>query len=337
MSPKLKDFLSSFGIMLAGVLLLFFSSIFVASDNKLAVLQFPASGRRVAQVGGDITPDNLPKSKPIKPVARNTDTYPNPLTAISVIVLDTKTKNVLFKKNDQAIRPLASITKLMTAMVLLDLSPNWSAAATIASGDVAGDHHVKEGETFTLEDLWHAALIGSSNTAINALVRSTGKTIEQFVMLMNQKAKDLHFDSAVFDEPTGLSGKNTATVFDTAKLLIDAMKFEKIYSVVQMGDYYIRPFGTGKARQIWTTNWLLTNWVPNTFKAENIAGKTGYIEDSGYNFVVNLSDDKQHTITVAILGAATNEERFSEARDIAYWVFNQYLWPDQEGYDELVE
>ena len=337
MSPKLKDFLSSFGMMLAGVLLLFFSSVFVSSDKKLDFLHFPTSGKRLVQVGGDVTPDNLPKSRPVKPVAKNNGTYPNPLTAISAIALDTKTKTILFKKNEATLRPLASISKLMSAMVLLDLSPNWNSVATIKDSDVAGDHLVTAGETFSLDDLWHAGLIGSSNTAINALVRSTGKTVEEFVALMNQKAKDLHFDSMVFDEPTGLSSKNEATVLDTAKMLIDALKFEKIYSVVQMGDYYIRPIQTGKARQIWTTNWLLTNWVPNTFKVENIAGKTGYIEDSGYNFVVNLTDNNNHTITVAILGAATNEERFSEARDVATWVFNQYLWPDQEGYHDLVE
>jgi D-alanyl-D-alanine endopeptidase (penicillin-binding protein 7) len=225
----------------------------------------------------------------------------------------------------------------MSVMVLLDLSPNWNAVATVTEADLDADHHVEVGETFILDDLWHVALIGSSNTAINALVRSTGLTTEQFVLKMNQKAQELRLKSAFFDEPTGLSDKNVASALDTARMLIDALKFEKIYDTVQMGEYYIHPLESKKARRIWTTNWLLTNWVPNNFKVENIAGKTGYIDSSGYNFAVSLGDDKQHNITTVILGAATNEERFSEARDLAQWTFDHYAWPDQDGYEGLVE
>lgn len=337
MSTKITDFLSSFGIMLAGVFLLFFSSVYFASDKSLSFLQLPTSGKRTTMVGGDISLDNLPVSKPIVPLAKNTEMFNGSLSAISAIVLDTKTKTILFKKNIDEIRPLASITKLMAVMVLLDLSPNWNASATITEGDLAGDHHVEVGETFTLDDLWHAALIGSSNTAINALVRSTGLTTEQFVLKMNQKAQALRLGSAFFDEPTGLSDKNVASVSDTARMLIDALKFEKIYDTVQIGEYYIRPLESKKARRIWTTNWLLTNWVPNNFKVENIAGKTGYIDSSRYNFAVTLGDDKQHNIAVVVFGATTNEERFSEARDLAQWTFDHYIWPDQDGYDELVE
>ncbi len=324
-------------MMLAGVFLLFFSSVYFASDQKLSFLQLPTSGKRMAVVGGDISIDNLPVSKPVVPLSKNTETFRGPLTAVSAMVLDTKTKTVLFKKNANEVRPLASITKLMSVMVLLDLSPNWNASATITEDDLAGDHHVEVGETFSLDDLWHTALIGSSNTAINALVRSTKLTTEEFVLKMNQKAKALRLGSAFFDEPTGLSDKNVASALDTARLLIDALKFEKIYTTVQTGEYYIRPLESKKARRIWTTNWLLTNWVPNNFKVENIAGKTGYIDNSGYNFAVSLGDDKQHNISVVIMGAATNEERFSEARDLAQWTFNHYLWPDQDGYDGLVE
>ena len=337
MSTKITDFLSSFGMMLAGVFLLFFSSVYFSSDKNLSFLHLPTSGKRTATVGGDIAIDNLPVSKPIVPLPKNTGMFNSPLTAVSAIVLDTKTKTVLFKKNTDEVRPLASITKLMSVMVLLDLSPNWNAVATVTEADLDADHHVEVGETFSLDDLWHVALIGSSNTAINALVRSTGLTTEQFVLKMNQKAQELRLKSAFFDEPTGLSDKNVASALDTARMLIDALKFEKIYDTVQMGEYYIHPLESKKARRIWTTNWLLTNWVPNNFKVENIAGKTGYIDSSGYNFAVSLGDDKDHNITVVILGAATNEERFSEARDLAQWTFDHYLWPDQDGYDGLVE
>ena len=336
MPNKVTDFLSSFGIMLAGVFLLFFSSIYFASGNNFSFLQFPTSGNRV-YAGGDVYFENLPVSKPAVPLAKDKVNFSGSSTAASAIVVDTKTKTILFSKNTGEARPLASITKLMTAMVLLDLPINWTSTTVIMDDDVAGDHHVSVGEKFTLEDLWHVALIGSSNTSINALVRSTGMTKDQFVVLMNAKAKDLRLFSARFDEPTGLSDKNVANALDTAKLLIDALKFDKIYTTVQTGEYYAHPLNSDKPRRIWTTNWLLTNWIPNNFKVENIAGKTGYIDDSGYNFVVSLTNEKKHSITVVVFGAATNEDRFSEARDLAQWTFGHYLWPDDPGYENLAE
>lgn len=336
MSNKITDFLSSFGIMLAGVFLLFFSSVYFSSENNFSFLKFPASGKR-AQAAGDARLENLPVSKPAVPLPKNKSDFAGSSTAASAIVVDTKTKEVLFSKNTDEVRPLASITKLMTAMVLIDLPINWSSTTIISEADMEGDHHVNVGEQFTLEDLWHVALIGSSNTAVNALVRSTGMTKAQFVALMNAKAKELRLFSARFDEPTGLSDKNMANALDTARLLIDALKFDKIYTTVQTGEYYAHPLSGEKARRIWTTNWLLTNWIPNHFKVEDIAGKTGYIDDSGYNFVVNLTNDKKHSITVVVFGASTNEGRFSEARDLAEWSFDHYLWPTDSGYESLSE
>ena len=336
LNGKLVNFLSSFGMMLAGVFLLFFSSIYFASGSDVSFLQFPASGKRVS-VGGDISLDNFPVSRPAVPLAKNKNSFSAAITAASAIVVDAKTKTILFSKNSGEVRPLASITKLMTAMVLLDLPINWASTTVISEADISGDHHVKTGEKFSLEDLWNVGLIGSSNTAINALVRSAGLTAEKFVDLMNEKAKELRLFSARFSEPTGLSGKNMANALDTAKLLIDALRFDKIYTTVQTGEYYARPLNGNKPRRIWTTNWLLTNWVPNHFKMENIAGKTGYIDDSGYNFVVSLSNEKKRAITVVIFGAASNEARFSEARDLAEWTFANFLWPDDVGYENLAE
>ena len=336
MLSKFTDFLSSIGMMLAGVFLLFFSSVYFGVDHNISFAQFPSSGKRQA-VGGDIQIENLPISRPSVPLKTSENAaFTAPLTAVSAIVMDTKTKTILFNKNASEVRSLASITKLATAMVLLDLPIKWEASTVIIDSDIEGDHHVEVGEKFTLEDLWHVALIGSSNSAINALVRNSGMSREEFINLMNQKVKDLRLSSIRFAEPTGLSEKNKATAIDTAKLLIDALKFDKIFTTVQIPEYYAHPFG-GKARRIWTTNWLLTDWVPNTFKVENIAGKTGYIEDSGYNFAVSLTNDKKHTITVVVLGTASNEARFSEARDLASWTFANYVWPDDEGYDQLVE
>jgi len=251
--------------------------------------------------------------------------------------VDDKTNTVLFKKNIEEIRPLASITKLMSALVLADLPIDWATTTVISEDDSDGSsHHLNVGEKFTLEDLWHVALIGSSNSAINTLVRSSGLSTAEFVARMNKKAADIDF-SFHFVEPTGLNSGNVASALGVARLLKEALKVEKIYRTLQIGEYYAQPLGDPKSRRVWSTDWLLTNWIPSTFTPEEIVGKTGYIAESGYNFTVRLTDGHSHAVRAVILGSGTNESRFSEARDLAEWAFGHYLWPDQEGYDKLVE
>ena len=118
-----------------------------------------------------------------------------------------------------------------------------------------------------------------------------------------------------------------ANALDTAKLLRDAVRFEKIFSALQTAEYYAKPIDSGKSKRVWSTNWLLTNWIPNNFKAEDIAGKTGFINDSMYNFVVSLTNPDKNTAIIVVMGANSNEERFSEALDLALWAFDNFTWP----------
>ena len=240
-----------------------------------------------AVLGGDISL-TLPSSHPITPVVKNKDKYDDELTAKSALVIDEKTRRVLYSHQADKIRPLASITKLMSAIVLLDLSLDWPATTTITEADGNGDQHVQLGEEYTLEDLWQAALIGSSNRAIRALVRISDASDDGFNILLDKKAKELDLQSLKFFEPTGLSEKNIGKAEDVANLLKEAMRFDKIYTSLQIGEQYIQPLNKEKLRRIWSTNWLLTNWIPNDFAVKNMVGKTGYISESGYNFVVSL-------------------------------------------------
>lgn len=336
MSKKLFDFISSFGMMLVGVFLLFASTVSFSPAGR-QWLKLPASNPRQL-IGGDAIAENLPVSHPSVPLQNNKDNFIGTLTAQSVLVIDDKTDTILFEKNSDAVRPLASVTKLMSALVLLDLPIQWSTTTEIfETDDVGSSHIINAGEKFTADDLWHVGLIGSSNSAINALVRISGLTPTQFAARMNRKARDLQLTSAHFVEATGLNAGNVANVHDTAKLLKNALQQDKIFKAVQVGEYYAHPLGKNKPRRVWSTDWLLTKWVPSNFAAAQIAGKTGFINESNYNFAVRLSDNNSHAVRVVILGASTNENRFSEARDLATWVFANYLWPDQAGYEKLAE
>lgn len=335
MTKKVFDFLSSFGMVILGVSLLFIFTVSFSSSDKNRSYQFPRSHPRVA--GGDIYTEP-PMAQPQIPLAKDAGVAPVTTTAFSAFVEDEQTGTVLYQKNSDEVRPLASITKIMAMMVFLDLPIKWSATTTVLESDCDNSsHQLTAGEIYTLADLWNAALVGSSNSAVRALARSSGLTEEYFVGRMNQKAKDLNLSTLHFVEPTGLDSDNVGSAKDTAQMLKEALKFEKISQALQIGEYYLHPLNSAKPKRVWSTNWLLTKWIPNDFDTKDICGKTGFINDARYNFVVRVGDKTGHRVIAVVMGAATNEARFSEARDLANWAFEHYLWPDETGYESLAE
>jgi len=331
MSGKLFDFLSSFGLMIAGVGLTFCFTLSFPALQRTPVFVFPESGP--SQMVVNSGPKELPKSQPVFPVAKNTEPYTATLTAYAAVVLDERTGRTLYEKNALEQRPLASMTKLMSALVLLDLSPSWTATATVTEADNdTSSHIVNVGETYHLSDLWLAALVGSSNSAVRTLIRSLGVSQEEFVARMNDKARRLGLSSLLFVDPTGLNSGNIGGAMDAARLLSVAIKKEKIADALRRPEITLRPLNKKDTHRIWSTNWLLTNWIPNDFDKTKMAGKTGFINDARYNVVVRLVGGSGRPIIAAVLGSETNESRFEEARDLAKWVFRHYLWPGDEGY-----
>ncbi|EKD42840.1 MAG: D-alanyl-D-alanine carboxypeptidase family protein [uncultured bacterium] len=336
MSKNIFDFISSFGIMLIGVCLLFFGSLsYPHVSQKVSFL--PKSKPRIMIVGGDEQLAVLPISHPNVPLKKDQAVVDFPLSSTAVILMDDKTDTILFEKNADVVRPLASITKLMSVLVLLDLNPDWSKVVEITPEVYDNySHFVNIGEKFTMGDLWNVALIGSSNTAINALVSGSGIKREHFITKMNEKAQDLRLRSLRFVEPTGIDERDVGTARDVARLLKYALASDKIFNTLQISEYYAQPFGQ-KPRRIWTTDWLLTKWVPNKFGDLTVAGKTGFIENSKYNFAVRIQNSDKRAIRTVVLGADTMEARFSEARDLATWAFDHYAWPGDSGYDKLAQ
>lgn len=335
MTKKVFDFFSSFGMMLAGICLLFVSSVSIYTTTNA---KLPKSGER-NWLGGDVEQQTLPISHPAVPLVKSDKVdFLDSLTAASALVVNDQTDTILWEKNIEEVRSLASITKLMSALVLLDLPINWSTTTQIINeDDLSSSHAIQVGDEFTAEDLWHIALIGSSNSAVNALVRVSGLSEEDFVKKMNEKAVILRLSSLRFSDPTGLDSGNRGNAKDIIRLLKVALQQDKISSTLQIGEYYAKPLNSKKQRRIWSTDWLLIGWIPSQFKPAQIAGKTGFIGDSGYNFAVRLEDKEGRAVRVLILGASSSETRFTEARDLAEWAFKNYLWPNDDGYNELAE
>jgi D-alanyl-D-alanine endopeptidase (penicillin-binding protein 7) len=338
-TKRFFDFFSSVGVMLLGLGFLVIGPIAVKKVQAYYPnLQFIAAQSGKSLLNTSSSFEQFPSSTPLLPQPKNKEAFPSStLTAVAVVVVDNNTDTILFSKNSAQIRPLASITKLMSALVLADLPLDWSATTTIQRSDLTpDDHHVKLGEEYSLRELRTIGLVGSSNTAINTLVRMSGTSTESFVQLMNNKAQKLHLFSLHFVEPTGLNSKNTGNALEIVRLLKISLLNKDIQSVLHTQGHTIY-LSHKKLRQIWSTNWLLTSWIPHEFLAGHIVGKTGYIQDAGYNFVVRLEDNNEHAIRIAVLGAASNEARFTEARDLGSWIFDHYVWPDQNEYRDLVE
>ncbi|MFH1292170.1 MAG: serine hydrolase [bacterium] len=342
---KILNFILPYFLVLLGVFLVLLTPLSFYSEKNLK-LSFVNIDKRILSansleqpiiMGGDVQALNFPKANPIIPLAKHDRDYDGKLSAVSAVVLDVKSKKVLFSKKEKQVRPLASITKLMSVITLLDFPVKWSATTTIIEEDGHDDNLVEFGETFALEDLWNLALVGSSNKAVNALIRGAGLNIDEFVVLMNKKAQELGLDSLEFSEPTGLSDKNIGNAVDVAGLLQQALRFDKIYTSLQTGEYYAKPCGQDKVRRVWSTNWLLTNWIPNEYGSNCIVGKTGYIPESDFNFVVDLVNENQRQIITVILGASSNEQRYIEARDLSDWIFDKYVWPGDLDYNDMVE
>jgi D-alanyl-D-alanine carboxypeptidase len=277
------------------------------------------------QAGGDLLVDPPEISKPKLPELIGEMAVAEDFTAKSMIVKDGKTGVILFSKDPYVVRPIASITKLMSALIILEKNPDWTKTAVVI-GEDSLDTHMYAGDIYTFQDLWDAALIGSSNKAIKTLANALGWPEEAFVERMKEKAKELGMSNTSFADPTGLGDENMSTASDLSILLDAALAQEKIRESLGKKELNLYSEERAKAHHMWNTNWLLLGWVPHDF-ANFLGGKTGYTAAAGYSFAMQVANDSTHAINVVVLGTEAHEARFTEARDIAKWTFENYRWP----------
>jgi len=328
-SNRWRNFFATFVILsvilAVGLFSSDFSENFFLHGDKFLKNTFPVSVERDAQasVGGDVLV--LPKRN-FSPVLTGELISPDQFTAGSVFVKDLETKTTLYKKNPYEIRPIASITKLMSALVILERNPDWVSSTQVVVDDIP-DTHMYAGDTYTFDELWLAALVGSSNKAILTLSDAVGWPREAFVERMNQKAMELGMNNSRFVDPTGLDAGNVSTASDVVLLLEEALRNEKIKQATLTKEHNLYSNERKQTHHMWSTDWLLLGWIPNHLTGI-LGGKTGYIPDSGYNFVMQTVDDDGHVIDVIVLGANIHEARFTEARDVAQSIFENYTWPE---------
>ncbi len=243
------------------------------------------------------------------------------INAESAIAAETNLSSadkILFNKNEERILPVASITKLMTAVVALE-NYKLSDKITITRDAVAqtgAQGSLKLGDQMSVKDLLFVMLIESSNHAAYALSDAMGE--KRFVFLMNEKAKSLGLENTSFADPTGL-GQNYSTSKDLSKLIEYLIKNYSIITEISRTkemDLY-RLDGTYYGKLV-NTNQLLGE-IP-----EIVGGKTGFTTDAKGCLVlaVKNSQDNDYLIYV-VLGS---EDRFGEMKKIINWVGEAYKW-----------
>ncbi|MEY4980570.1 MAG: hypothetical protein RLZZ352_2840 [Pseudomonadota bacterium] len=266
---------------------------------------------------------SVPGSPPAtNPLTVQDHSAPLPTLSASVaLVVDQDTKEVLFSKNDSAVLPIASITKLMTGLVIADASLPMDEVITLTDDDV--DTHkgsrsrLAVGTTLTRGELMHLALMSSENRAANALGRTFPGGMNRFVSLMNSKARELGMQDTRFVDPTGLFSENRSSARDLATLVSAAYQRP-----------ILRDLSTSPGHQLLlgrrTLQYNNSNQLVHNPEWEIGLQKTGYIAEAGRCLVMQVKVAGRKIIMV-FLNAAGKINRMQDAESMRRWVETQTI------------
>ena len=244
-------------------------------------------------------------------------------SAISVWTNLSNEGKIVFDKNSQEKLPIASISKLMTALVAvenLDLSKEIKISG-VAANQSKDPEPLKEGEIFYVKDLLYTMLIGSNNAASFAFSESIGT--DKFIGLMNQKAKDLGLQNTSFANPIGFGSENFSTAGDLAKLAEYILRARpSIFGITTMREFDLYTVDGQILHKITNTDKLL-NDTPDLAERV-IGGKTGETPFAGGCLlsVVRALDGQGYLISVVL----NTSNRFEETKKLVDWVDKSYQW-----------
>jgi D-alanyl-D-alanine endopeptidase (penicillin-binding protein 7) len=235
----------------------------------------------------------------------------------SAMVVDNLVGQILYERNAYERRPIASLTKLLTALVFLETGTDLMKTATINEEDAlnSSKSQLRAGEEMTLKDFLHAALISSDNRAARVLARSTRLSPAAFITRMNSLARELGMDSTSVAEPTGLSEQNVATAYDCAILTNAALENHLIRQITTTPEFTLCPLNRKRVHKLVNTNRLLR------YGREFLGSKTGYINESGWCIVARGHSSDAHDVTVVVLGAPSNSQRFRALENALTWAY----------------
>ena len=235
----------------------------------------------------------------------------------AVYIVDEKTHTPLFAKNADQVRPIASLSKLMTAVVWLDSGPSMRTPLTVTQADLDTLKFTRSrllvGSTLSRADMLHISLMASENRAAAALSRDYPGGRPAFIAAMNAKARALNMPNTRFENSTGLSPRNVSTARELARLVRASNRYALIrrYSI----DHQQR-VRTGKGQ----LQYVNTNRLVRYGKVHASVQKTGFINESGHNMVMRVMVHKQRPVIVTMLGSDTPEGSRLDGVRIAHWL-----------------
>jgi D-alanyl-D-alanine carboxypeptidase/D-alanyl-D-alanine endopeptidase (penicillin-binding protein 7) len=242
--------------------------------------------------------------------------YALPLRSEHAIVISDETGQVVMEKSSDAIVPIASLTKLLTAMVVLDSKPDMEEKISIESEDVDllkhSRSHVPVGTTLPRKKILELALMSSDNRAAAALARTYPGGESALIQAIATKARTLGMTNTVIKEPTGLSPENTSTAADLAKMAFAASKYPQIVAITTDKEDAISL--NGRSRTFHNTNRLVgaNGW-------DVLLSKTGFTNEAGHCLIMRIKQAGKQA-TLVLLNANAGSSRMLDALRI-----RQYL------------
>ncbi|HJV52578.1 MAG TPA: D-alanyl-D-alanine endopeptidase [Noviherbaspirillum sp.] len=241
---------------------------------------------------------------------------PLDLRANNVLVWDASSAEVLYEKNADAVQPIASISKLMTALVVVEAQQDMDEVIEVTADDIDRLKHtssrLRVGSRLSRADMLHIALMSSENRAASALGRNYPGGLKAFVAAMNARARSLGMHDTHYVEPTGLSSQNVSSARDLAKLVMAAQQYPLIREYSTYHEYDVDPGGPSLHYR--NSNRLISNpdW-------DIVVQKTGYISEAGRCLVMQTRIQGR-PIVMVFLDAKGKFSRAADAGRVRRWL-----------------
>lgn len=305
----MKYYLYSASLIITAVIAVLFIPLLIqASDNFLASFQIPQNNAVVA----GIQKYNIP------PVSRNLP-LPN-LSARAVLIKDLGTGTILFQKDANISYPIASTTKIITALVASEHFKQNSILTVGKSASTPGSKvGLTAGENLSFRSLLYGMLLNSGNDAAFAISENYLGGTESFVAAMNKKADALGLKNTHFDNPAGFdSPKHFSSAYDLAVITQEALKSDALKRIFSTKETSIVSLNKKYSHQLINLNKLLS-------EVKGVMGvKTGTTQEAKEN-LVTLVERENHNILIVLLGS---DDRFSETRSLIDWSYENFHWSE---------
>ena len=297
----------------------------IATRNGRQTMQFAAGGKRNAKPVIRVVAPPKPSFGQIAGLHGAQDELD--LKSSVALVIDQDTREVLFRKNENAVLPIASLTKLMTGVIVTGARLPMDEMITVSQDDVDTEKgsrsRLKVGTSLTRGEMLHLALMSSENRAAHALGRTYPGGMGVFVSLMNAKAKLLGMSDTKYVEPTGLSSRNQSSAQDLATLVNAAHADPVLRELSTSRDFQVEV--GNRTLQYNTTNRLIKNpeWDIGL-------QKTGYISEAGQCLVMQTKIAGRKLIMV-FLDSAGKLSRLGDAERVRRWVESNPVMPERKA------